>query len=248
MSAGVIRRRLRSMRAGRDTGVTLMELVVGMVLTTIIGAMTISIFVQVYSSTNNSGDRTFNTATARNTIQDWTAYIRVADGKTAGVKTNRIEWLTSKDMLFYADLYNRSVTNLTVTGAPTMIWLRLDSTGTLVEEKFASTATAGTAPSVCRRMATSVSTVDSSTPLFTAYDKSGAAMSSLDLGTAPAAPAGCTPLPVTVPSQTNKPDQNAMANLQNVVSVGIDFYIWDTKHLHPLEFTSQAVLPPLGGV
>lgn len=248
MSAGVIRRRLRRMRRSGDAGITLMELVVAMALSVLVGALTISIFIQVSNSTDNSSDRSFSTATARNTIQDWTAFMRVADGKTAGVKTNRIEWLTSKDMLFYADLYNRSVTNLTVTGAPTMIWLRLDSKGTLIEEQFASTATAGTAPKVCRRMATNVSTVDANTPIFTAFDKSDATMTGLDLGTAPTPSAGCRALPVTVPSQSNKPDANALANLQNVVSIGIDFYIWDTKHQHPLEFTSQAVLPPLGGV
>lgn len=248
MPPGVIRRRLYAVRGTGDAGITLMELLVAMVLTTIIGAMTIGVFISVNSSTANSEDRSFSTATARNTIQDWTAYLRVADGKAAGVKTNRIEWLTAKDMLFYADLYNRSVTNLTVTGAPTMIWLRLDSKKTLVEEQFASTATAGTAPTVCRRMATNVTTVDASTALFTAYDKSGAKMAGLDLGAAPTVTAGCVPLPVTVPSQTNKPDPSALANLQNVISVGIDFYVWDTKNLHPLEFTSQAVLPPLGGV
>jgi hypothetical protein len=251
MSAGVIRRRLHEVRRSGDAGITLMELVVAMVLSVLVGALTISIFIQVSNSTDNSSDRSFSTATARNTIQDWTAFLRVADGKTAGVKTNRFEWLTSNDMLFYADLYNRSVTNLTVTGAPTMIWLRLDSTGTLIEEQFASTATAGTAPKVCRRMATNVTNVTNGgvpTPIFAAYDDGHASMAGLDLGTAPTPSAGCRPLPVTVPSQTNRPDANALANLQNVVSVGIDFYVWDTKHLHPLEFTSQAVLPPLGGV
>ena len=247
MSAGVISRRLRAVRATPDAGITLIELLVAMVLSTIIGAMAIGIFISVNKSTANSEDRSFSTATARNTIQDWTAYLRVADGKTAGVKTNRIEWLTAKDMLFYADLYNRSVTNLATTGAPTMIWLRLDTRGTLIEEQFASTATAGTAPRVCRRMATNVSMVDSSTPIFTAYDKSGANMTGLALGSAPTAGAGCVALPVTVPSQSSRPDPSALANLQNVVSVGIDFYVRDTTNSHPLEFTSQAVLPPLGG-
>jgi hypothetical protein len=171
----------------------------------------------------------------------------VADGKTAGVKTNRIEWLTPKDMLFYADLYNRSVTNLAVTGAPTMIWLRLDSSGALLEEQFVSTATAGTAPKVCRTLATGVSTPAAA--LFTAFDSSGAAMASpLNLGSAPSAGTGCVPLPVTVPSQSTHPNLNALANLQNVTSVVIDFVVRDTDGEHPIEFTSQAVLPALGGV
>ena len=62
------------------------------------------------------------------------------------------------------------------------------------------------------------------------------------------APAGCRTLPVTVPSQSAHPDLNAQANLQNVTSVLIDFVVRDTHGDHPLEFTSQAVLPALGGV
>jgi hypothetical protein len=246
MSAGVIRRRLRAIRAGGDAGITLMELVIAMVLNVLIGALTVGIFLSVNDSTGTSIDRTVSTASARNAVQDWTAYLRVADGRTAGVKTNRIEWQAGNDMLFYADLYNRSVENLTVTGAPTMMWLRLDSAGALVEEQFAGSATAGTAPTVCRTLATGVTTPGA--PLFTAYDADGASMTGDDLGTAPAASAGCQPLPVTVPSQTSHPDLTAQANLENVTSVLIDFVVRDTNGNHPIEFTSQAVLPALGGV
>jgi len=246
MSARVIRRRVRAVVDRGDAGITLMELVVSMVLTAIVSAMTVGILLSVNSSTNDSTDRTVNTGDARSTIQDWTAYLRVADGKTAGVKTNRFEWVTSNDMLFYADLYNRTVTNLTATGAPTMIWLRLDSHGVLIEEQFPSTATAGTAPRLCRRMVTGVSTPYG--PLFTPYDDSRGSMSGDVLGTAPAASAGCQQLPVTVPSQTNKPDPAALANQQDIASVQVDFVVRDTSGKHPLEFTSLAVLPLLGGV
>jgi hypothetical protein len=245
-------RRVRALLASGDAGITLMELIIGMVLNMIIGALTVGIFLSVNNSSNNSVDRTVSTSNARNTVQDWTAYFRVADGKTAGVKTNRVEWLTANDVLFYADLYNRTVTNLTATAAPTMIWLRLDTTGTLIEEQFPSTATLNTAPTVCRRLASGVSTPTA--PLFTAYDSSGAVMNSvtpgvgLNLGTAPVASAGCKPLPVTVPSQSSRPDLAAQTNLQKVVSVQIDFVIRDTTGKHPLEFTSRAVLPALGGV
>jgi hypothetical protein len=252
MSARLIIRRARSIAASGDAGITLMELLIGMVLNLIVAALTAGIFISVNNSTTASVDRTVSTDSARTTIQNWTAYLRVADGKTAGVKTNRIEWLAPNDMLFYADLYNRSVDNLSVTSAPTMIWLRLDSTGTLIEEQFTSTAAAGAQPTVCRRLAGTVSTP--SAALFGAYDASGAPMNSvipgagLDLGTAPTPSAGCRPLPVTVPSQASRPNLNAQTNLQKVVSVQIDFVIRDTKGKHPLEFTSRAVLPALGGV
>jgi Tfp pilus assembly protein PilW len=246
MSEGVIRHRLHALRTGGDAGITLMELVVAMVLNVIVGTLTVGIFVNVQHSSSTSVDRTVSTASARNAIQDWTAFLRVADGKTAGVKTNRIEWLGSQDMLFYADLYNRSVDNLAVTGAPTMIWLRLDSTGTLIEEKFPSTAAAGATPTACRALAGHVSTPAG--PLFTALDSAGAAIANSVLGTPPPASAGCQHLPVTVPSQTRNPNPTVLANLQNVTGVVIDFVVRDTTGAHPIEFTSQAVLPALGGV
>jgi hypothetical protein len=246
MPARLIRRRLQAVRSSGDAGITLMELVVAMALNVLIGALTVGIFLQVNDSSDTSIDRSVGTASARNAIQSWTAYLRVADGKTAGVKTNRIEWLTDDDMLFYADLYNRSVSNLDATGAPTMMWLRLDSAGALVEEQFPSTAAAGTAPTVCRTLATGVSTPGYA--LFTGYDSDGADMTGLALGAAPPASAGCVPLPVTVPSQTAHPDLTAQTNLQNVTSVVIDFVVRDTHGEHPIEFNSQAVLPALGGV
>jgi Tfp pilus assembly protein PilW len=247
MSAGVIGRRMRTVRSDGDAGITLMELLVAMVLNVIVGSLAVAIFINVNDSTDNSVDRSVNAAGARNAARDWTAYLRIADGRTAGVKANRIEWLTDNDMLFYADLYNRTVTNLTVTGAPTMVWLRRDSTGTLIEEQFASTATAGTRPTVCRRLVDGVTAGTASAPIFSAIDKTGAFMTGLDLGTAPTASAGCVALPVAVPSQ-NHPDAEAQANLQNVEIVQLDFVLTDSKGKHPIEFTSQAVLPALGGL
>jgi type II secretory pathway pseudopilin PulG len=248
MSARVIGRRTRALHAAGDAGITLMELVVAMVLNVIVGSLAVGIFISVNNSSDTSIDRSVNTAAARNAARDWTAYLRIADGRTVGVKTNRIEWLTANDTLFYAGLYNRTVTNLTTTGAPTMMWLRRDPTGTLIEEQFASTATAGTRPRVCRRMVGGVSVGTASAPIFSAIDKSGAFMSGLDLGTAPTAAAGCVPLPITVPSQSSHPDLDAQANLQNVDIVQLDFVLHDTLGTHPIEFTSQAVLPALGGL
>jgi hypothetical protein len=89
-------------------------------------------------------------------------------------------------------------------------------------------------------------TVDA--PIFRAIDSSGAVMAHLDLGTAPTAGAGCVSLPVAVPSQSGHPDLAAQANLQNVNIVQLDFQLQDSKGSHTLEFTSQAVLPALGGL
>lgn len=246
MSARLIRR-LRAARADGDAGITLMELLVSMALSTIIGAMTLGLVVNINTSSADTTDRSINSSSARNAIQAWTAYLRVADSTTAGLRpTNRIEWLTPNDMLFYADLGNRlssTDTQLAQTLPPTMIWLRLDSKGALVEEQFASTAAAGAAAKVCRTLATGVS---APTALFTAGDRSGTAMTGL--GTAPTASAGCQKLPVTPPSQTSHPDPTVQSNLQKVYSVTIDFVVRDTRKAHPLEFFSQAILPAMGSV
>jgi hypothetical protein len=147
-------------------------------------------------------------------------------------------------MMFNADLANRSMSSVATTAAPTSLWLRLDRTGQLVEEQFASAAATGSAPKVCRVLATAVSVRSA---LFTAYDDNGAALASSGLGTAPTSSAGCRPRPA-VPPATNPPAQVVQANLQSVNSVTIDFIVKDTQGKHPLEFTSSAILPALGAV
>jgi hypothetical protein len=246
MSPRLILARLRAALSGSDSGITLTELIVTMGLSTLIGAMTLGVVVAIDSSSASTTDRTISSSSARTTIQAWTGYLRVTDGSTAGLRSNRVEWLTDKDMLFYADLGNRSMNTVATTSPPTMVWLRLDTTGSLVEELFTSTAASGASPTACRILVYNVTTP--STALFTGVDASGASLSTQNLGTAPTASAGCKPLPVTVPSRTNHPDLVAQANLQNVSSVSIDFVVRDTSNGHPIEFHSQAVLPNLGGI
>jgi type II secretory pathway component PulJ len=240
MSARVIRR-LRA-AASDDAGMSLTELLVAMGLSTIIGAMTLGLFVNINNSSSRVTDTVIGTWSVRNAIQAWTADLRVADGPTAGSRLSRIEWLTDNDMLFYADLKNRSMDSIGATSAPTMIWLRRDSANRLVEEQFPSAATSGTAPTVCRILATRLTT---SSPVFDGIDSKFRPVSA---GTAPTASSGCQSLPVTVPSQQKNPDLNAQASLQNVYAVTIDVTVTDTSGKHPINFQSQAVLPSLGAV
>ena len=48
-------------------------------------------------------------------------------------------------------------------------------------------------------------------------------------------------------SKASKPDPVAVANLQTVASIAIDFTVSDSKKTHPLDFNSVATLPVLGG-
>ena len=250
------RRRVRAVRARCDAGVSLAELITAITLATILGAVTVQLFVSVNDSTAASTDRSVNTAGARNTMQSWSAYLHVADGAVTGSASSRFEWLTADNMMFYASLANRSG-GLNATGAPTMMWLRRDSTGRLIEEQFPSGAAAGATWAVCRVLTLSTQlttfTNSSTSGLFTASDTNGNPLTAtsthagVDLGSAPAASAGCQALPVTVPSQSGTPDPVAVANLTIVASVGIAFRMSDTKALHTLEFTSVATMPTLGG-
>ena len=240
MSAG-LSRRLRAARLRDDAGMSLTELLVTMGLSTIIGAMTLGLFIQINNTTTRATDRTTNSSAARTLIQAWTAYLRVADGPVAGSRVSRIEWLTANDMLFYADLGNRSGA-VGTTGAPTMIWLRRDTNNTLVEEQFPGASAAGTAPTVCRAL---VGRVTGTAPVFNGEDSK---YNPISAGQAPTPSAGCQKLPITVPSQQRNPDLAAQATLQNVYLIEIVFTINDSTGKHPIEFRSQAVLPSLGVV
>jgi hypothetical protein len=256
MPTRVIRERLAALRSRGDAGISLTELIVSMTLFSIVGAMTLGIFLSINTTAGATVDRTINSSSARNAIEAWSGYLHVADGTTAGVRTNRIEWLAPNDMLFYADLYNRTYGSPGTTAAPTMIWLRLDSAGSLVEEQFASTAAFGATPKVCRTLVTTVTTEDAlrptdqtARPLLTPYDAHGAVIDNKHgaLGTAPTGAAGCQRLPVTVNSQAKSPSLTLQANLQQVTSVELDFVVSDTTKKHYLEFNTRVVLPTLGG-
>jgi Tfp pilus assembly protein PilW len=241
-----VRNRLQRMWR-RDDGVTLMELVVAMTLSTALGAMTLFLFIRVNDSSSATNDRTINTANARNTLESWTSYLQVSDGTSAGNGSNRFEWLTANDMLFYADLNNRNPNNATAAATPTLVWLRLDTAGNLVEEQFPSSAVVGSPATVCRVIAVDATAGTQSTAhMFTAENAQGNAFSDGQLGSAPTAGTGCKVLPQTPPSASGQLGSTVQENLQTVRTVEIAFTIVDTKGQHPLEFDSVVTLPVLG--
>lgn len=237
MSTGMIGR-LRAVRQSSDGGLTLPEVLVAMVLSVVIGAMTLTMVVQLTDSTSRTTDHTNASSAARNVLQAWTAYLRVADGPTPGNRAGRVEWLTANDMFFYADLANRSISSPGTTGTQTMFWLRRDSLNQLVEEQFPATAAANATPAICRVLMTNLT---GSAAVFGGLTSSNLAVSG---GIAPTPSAGCKPLP----SQHGSQDANSRATLLTVYSVTIDFSVVDSRKAHPIEFTSQAVLPSLGVV
>ena len=239
-----LRRRVHRVRAGGESGISLMELVMAMTLSVILGAITTVLFVAVDSSTAASTDRAIDSAKARNVLQAWTSYLQVSDGPTAGSAVNRFEWFSPTNILFYSGLFNRSQGSLTTTSAPTLIWLRLSSAGQLVEEQFKPIPTSFPAsPTTCRILSSGVT----ASKLFTPYSSTGGDLSSVNLGTAQTAGAGCVAIPSSLPSQAQHPDQTAAGNLQTVFSVGINFTVTDSRGLHPIPFSAVAQLPVLAG-
>jgi len=237
--------RVRNRLAGepQDAGVTLVEVLMAMALSTILGAVTLMLFVQVSASANDTTDRTISSSQARNALQSWSSYLQVIDDAAgSGSSTSRFEWITDSSIMFYADLNNRSGA-VGTTAAASMIWLRLDSAGQLVEERFPGTPTSYPATATsCRILVFRVS----ATRLFSAYNLDGANLSATltagSLGTAPAVSSGCQKLPSAPPSK-GTPSQTVVSNLKNVISVNIDFTTTDVSKKHTLTFHATITLP-----
>ncbi len=156
MLSHLIARRRRRSKTTDDAGVTLIEVVVAMSLSTILGTVALLFFTAANDSAASSLDRSISSAQARVALQSWTAYLRVSDGPAAGNPSHRFEWITPTSTLFYADLGNR--TGTAAAGAPRMVWLRYDAAKSqLVEEQFTRSGSAyGATPTACRILATNV--------------------------------------------------------------------------------------------
>jgi type II secretory pathway component PulJ len=128
--------RLREARTG-DTGITLVEVVVAMVLMTIVGAMSVQFFVTMFGYSGRSTDQNLSSAMARNVLDEWTALLRVADSPSQpGTTTGRIAMITATELQFYANVGNRNCAGTcTAASMPTLIDLSL-SGSELYEKRY----------------------------------------------------------------------------------------------------------------
>lgn len=139
--------------SGRDAGVTLIDLVVGMVLAMIVGALTLSFFISMNRASNDTVDSNVTTASARNVVEAWTRLLSLADSpKTAGDSVGRLEQITPTSVVFYANMNNNRSTATGLRTAPTKVSLSLEN-GDLVERDYAplSQVAPSTYPSVPTR-------------------------------------------------------------------------------------------------
>lgn len=111
-----IRARLRH-AAGED-GLTLMELVVGMALACVVGALMVQWFVGASDTTAAASDSSLATASARGALQSWAADLQLAGSPTnPGSGTDRIASLSRTSIDFHAHLDNAACSSNTTCGS-----------------------------------------------------------------------------------------------------------------------------------
>ena len=99
----------RARPADREGGFTLLEMVVGMSLASMIGALVLSWFIGVSDSSTATTSGSTGVGNARNVLQSWAHDLQLAGSPTdSGTGTGRIASLTATSIDFYAHLSNNS--------------------------------------------------------------------------------------------------------------------------------------------
>jgi prepilin-type N-terminal cleavage/methylation domain-containing protein len=254
-----VRDRLRS-----DDGMTLMEMVVAMTITTIVSTMCLVFFL----TTENTGYKSVLTnqdvADARTALSNWTSYLRVAGWLDPSTKTDRFEEITPTKIVFYANLNNLSTADQT-TGRPTKVALLLRVTnstlreGQLVQIIFASD---NTTPASVRQLAFDITPTGGATePIFQPYSETGGAidpthtLGCMANGTARAGlclqtpPSGAGMLDPTVATKSlavssgslrGNPNVNVDATLQTIGGINVVFTATDPSHTVQADFSGSA--------
>jgi hypothetical protein len=255
---------LRS-RLTDDRGVTLAELMVSMLLTTILGTMAVLFFV----GASHTGYRTVltnqNSGDARLTLDSWTSMVRVAGWLDPNTQADRFEEITSTKIVFYANLGNRSTVSngsFAAPGATTKVALLLrvsqpaTGVGQLVEITFKDDNT--TVQSVRQLGFNAKATTGK--PIFQPYSRVGSAIDISQLGCLSAATPkvglclqngqpgsgmldprlATSSLAVSSGTLRGNPDLNIDKTLNQVGSIGIAFTALDPSNTSSMDFTSLA--------
>lgn len=254
----------------RDDGMTLMELVVAMTISTMVLTMCLVFFLTAENDGTKSVLTNEAVADARNVLTDWTSLFRVAGWLDPSVKTDRFEEVTPTKIVFYANLKNLATADQT-TGKPTKVALELRVTnallgeGQLIEVVFNSDNT--TAASI-RQLAFDVTpTGGAGMPIFQPYNEVGGPINPANTlgcyanGTATAGlclqspPAGAGMLDPAVAADSLTVSSGALranpslgadaaldvnARLQSIGGVGIAFTATDSSNRVQVPFTGSA--------
>jgi prepilin-type N-terminal cleavage/methylation domain-containing protein len=138
-------RRLRGRR--NDDGMTLMEMVVGIAIASVLAALVTNWFIGASDASTAATDSTVATAGARNVLQSWTQDLQLAGSPTTpGAGTGRIVSVTPTAIDFYANLNNASCTSNTSCAALSTTEVKLSLTGGNLVEKLGSATTSVAVP------------------------------------------------------------------------------------------------------
>jgi Tfp pilus assembly protein PilW len=259
----MLTRLLAARRPRGDAGISLMELVVAMTLTVLLGTLAVNFFV----TTNKSGLKTELTnqsvADARVTLDSWTSMLRVATWLDSSAQTDRFEEITPTKIVFYANLDNRTTADQQV-GAPTKVVLMLRQTnpttgdGQLVQVIFGPD---NATPTSVRQLAFNVTpTGGAGQPVFQPYNEGGGPVDVTQLGcesgntpvaglclqTAPTGAGmldpqlGSSSLAVSGGPLRGNPAVNVDTTLQSIAGVTVAFTATDPNHLSAVAFSGGA--------
>lgn len=256
---------VRSRLAAEDRGVTLAELMVSMILTTILGTMAVLFFVgashagyKTVLTNQNSGD-------ARLTLDSWTSMLRVAGWLDPSLQAVRFEEITSTKIVFYANLNNRSTAvsgSFSAPAATTKVALMLrvstpsTGVGQLIEVTFKPDNT--TVQSVRQLGFNAKASVGK--PIFQPYSRIGSPLDLTQLGclsgTTPTAglclqsgqagagmldpSIGASSLAVTSGAYRGNPALNVDKSLNQIGSIAIAFTALDPSNTSSMDFASLA--------
>jgi hypothetical protein len=248
-----------------DRGVTLAELMVSMILTTILGTMAVFFFVgashagyKTVLTNQNSGD-------ARLTLDSWTSMLRVAGWLDPSLQADRFEEITNTKIVFYANLNNRSTAvsgSFTAPAATTKVALMLrvstpaTGIGQLIEVTFKAD---NTTVQTVRQLAFNAKATGA-LPIFQPYSRSGSPVDLTQLGclngTTPTAglclqsgqtgsgmldpTVGTGSLAVTSGTYRGNPALKVDRALNQIGSIAIAFTALDPSNTSSMAFTSLA--------
>ena len=169
-------RHRRGTRLHGDAGMSMIELITAMAVSSILGAMTLFVFVSLNSASSSSVDRSLSATQARVILSSWSGLLQVAESPLRDTdEFPAFEKITSTAVTFYASVNNRSTTSTAFT-LPTRVSLFTED-GDVIEERFQPTATGWpTTPTVRRVLA------ESAQLHFDAVDASGVPVGQLGAG------------------------------------------------------------------
>jgi Tfp pilus assembly protein PilW len=171
----MLRRKSSGGRPDREDGMSLMELIVGMMVSVVLLAIVGAMFFNVVKVTSNANATTTRSSTAANIINEIGTVLRPAVTHPIASSSDDDPAIVSGTPLALT-LYSLVDANA-LTPAPTKVTFTIDSTGTVVESRVAATASGNywvfTATPTIRKLGGPVQSLTGTNALFVYRDDVG---------------------------------------------------------------------------